>query len=275
MKNIHSQNESSSTSGQTTKTTIFYFTGTGNSLWAARALARELGNTELISMVDWDIKKQAIDSPVIGLIFPVHIWGVPSRVLNFLDELKAMSPDYIFAIANNAGQVSNTLVQLKKVMEFKGLALSSGWSIIMPSNYIPWGGPGSPDEQTERFQASRLKLSTIAEKIRSRVKMPVEKGPLWQRIVFTGLYKFTFPLVHKMDDKFWVDERCNQCNLCVNICPRENIAMQNERLIWHNHCEQCLACIQWCPKEALQYGPKTPAYTRYHHPEVKVKDLMK
>lgn len=91
-------------------------------MWVARALARELGNTELISMVDWDIKEQAIDSLVIGLIFPVHIWGVPRRVLNFLDELKAISPDYIFAVANNAGQVSNTLVQLKKAMASKGLA---------------------------------------------------------------------------------------------------------------------------------------------------------
>ncbi len=244
-------------------------------MWAARVLARELGNTELISMVDWDIGKQVIDSPVIGLIFPVHIWGVPCRVLNFLDELKSMSPDYIFAIANNAGQVSNTLVQLEKVMESKGINLSSGWSIIMPSNYIPWGGPGSPDEQNERFQAAHRKLFTIAGKIRDRMIMPVEKGPLWQRIVFTGLYKLTFPLVHKMDDNFWVDERCNQCALCVKVCPAQNIDIQNEKLIWHNHCEQCLACIQWCPQEALQYGKKTPAYSRYHHPEVKVKDLMK
>ena len=244
-------------------------------MWVARALARELGNTKLISMVDWDIKKQAIDSPVIGLIFPVHIWGVPRRVLNFLDELKAISPDYIFAVANNAGQVSNTLVQLKKAMASKGLALSSGWSIVMPSNYIPWGGPGSMDEQNECFQAARIRLSTIAEKVCDRVKMSAEKGPLWQRIVFTGLYKLTFPLVHKMDDKFWVDMRCNQCTLCVNICPTHNIDIQNEKLIWHNHCEQCLACIQWCPQEALQYGQKTPAYRRYHHPEVKVKDLMK
>ena len=243
-------------------------------MWAARKLAQELGNTELISMVDFDFKKQAIDSPVIGLIFPVHIWGVPGRVLKFLDELKAISPDYIFAIANNAGQVSNTLVQLKKAMESKGLALSSGWSIVMPSNYIPWGGPGSLDEQNECFKAVRLKLSTIAGKIRGRVKMPVEKGPLWQRIVFTGLYKFTFPLVHKMDDNFWIDERCNQCTLCVNVCPNQNIEIQNDKLIWHNQCEQCLACIQWCPQEALQYGKKTPAYPRYHHPEVKVKDIM-
>jgi len=260
---------------QSSKTTIFYFSGTGNSLWAARALARELGNTELISMVAGDIKQLDIDSPVIGLVFPVHIWGVPHRVLDFLDQLQAMSPAYLFAVANNAGQVSNTLVQLQKVMDSKGLVLSSGWSIIMPSNYIPWGGPGSPAEQNELFAAARIKISNIAQAIRRSVKMPVEKGPLWQRIVFTWLYKMSFSHVAEMDSKFWVDNRCNQCGLCIELCPSKNITMQDEKLVWQNHCEQCLACIQWCPQEALQYGKKTPAYSRYHHPEIKIKDLLK
>jgi len=260
---------------QTNKTTIFYFTATGNSLWTARALAREMGNTELVSMVDWDINQHNIDSQTIGLIFPVHIWGVPKRVLEFLDQLHVMSPEYIFAIANNAGQVSNTLVQLRRVMESKGLVLSSGWSVIMPSNYIPWGGPGSSEKQSELFAAARIKISNIAQEIGRRVKMPVEKGPLWQRIIFTWLYKFSFPHIPEMDEKFWVDERCNQCGLCMQVCPTKNITMQDEKLVWHNHCEQCLACIQWCPQEALQYGKKTSAYARYHHPEVKVKDLLK
>jgi ferredoxin len=242
-------------------------------LWAARTLAQELGNTELVSLGAWDTKKHVIDSPVIGLIFPVHIWGVPHRILKFLDELKAMSPDYIFAIANNGGQVANTLVQLKKTMASKGLVLAGGWSIEMPSNYIPWGGPGSQEEQEKLFQGAHTKLSAIAGDVRNRVRMPVEKGPLWQRLVFTPVYKLTFPIVHKMDGKFWTDERCNQCSLCVKICPNQNISIQNGILSWHNNCEQCLACLQWCPQEALQYGPKTSAYPRYHHPEVKLKDL--
>ncbi|PKM77950.1 MAG: 4Fe-4S ferredoxin [Firmicutes bacterium HGW-Firmicutes-15] len=275
MKNNYSDVQVSPKGNQTTKITIFYFSGTGNSLWAARALARELGNTELISMVDWDINQRNIDSQLIGLVFPVHIWGVPKRVLEFLDQLQAMSPDYIFAVANNAGQVSNTLVQLHKVMKSKGLVLSSGWSIVMPSNYIPWGGPGSSEKQNELFAAARIKISDIVQEINRRVKKPVEKGPLWQRIVFTWLYKLSFPHVPEMDRKFWVDDRCNQCGLCVQLCPKKNITMLGEKLVWENHCEQCLACIQWCPQEALQYGKKTPAYSRYHHPEIKVKDLMK
>lgn len=45
---------------QKPKVTIFYYSGTGNSLWAARALARELGNTELISMVDMSWRRSSV-----------------------------------------------------------------------------------------------------------------------------------------------------------------------------------------------------------------------
>ncbi len=258
----------------TVKSVIFYYTGTGNSLWIARTLAREFGNTELISMTDRDIKPDQIDAQVIGLVFPVHIWGVPGRVLGYLDQLQEMSPLYIFAVANNAGQVANTLVQLHKVMESKGLKLSGGWSVVLPSNYIPWGGPGSAKKQYKLFAAARIKVSAIARGVLNRVEQPVEKGPLWERLLFTWIYNYCFPYVPRMDEKFRVDERCNDCGLCIKLCPSNNIVMQDNRLVWQNQCEQCLACIQWCPQEALQYGKRTAKFTRYHHPEVKVKDLL-
>lgn len=257
------------------KTVIFYYTGTGNSLWIARTLAQEFGNTELISMTDRDINPDKIDAQVIGLVFPVHIWGVPGRVLSFLDQLRKMSPQYIFAVANNAGQVANTLVQLHKVMDSKGMILSSGWSVVLPSNYIPWGGPGSVKKQNKLFAAARIKVSAIAREVLNRVEQPVEKGPLWERLLFTWIYNYSFPYVPRMDEKFRVDERCNNCGLCIELCPVNNIVMQDNRLIWQNQCEQCLACIQWCPQEALQYGKRTVKFARYHHPEVKMKDLLK
>ncbi|MEN6349875.1 MAG: EFR1 family ferrodoxin [Syntrophomonas sp.] len=271
MNNINT--EARAFTDQMAKTTIFYYSGTGNSLWTARLLARELGNTDIISMVNFNKKPHRIDATTIGLVFPVHIWGVPKRVLEFLEYLQDMSLEYIFAVAVNAGSVSNTLVQLQEALERKGLTLSGGWSIVLPSNYIPWGGPGPINKQEKLFAGARIKIADIAPKIRYRIKMPMEKGPLWKRIVLTWIYNWSFPHVPEMDKNFWVDERCNQCGLCVKLCPNQNITLIDEKLRWSSHCEQCLACIQWCPLEALQYGKKTPAYARYHHPEIKVRDL--
>lgn len=254
-------------------TTIYYYTGTGNSQWAARALARELGDTELVSMTSSDIKKHVSSSEVVGLVFPVHIWGVPHRVMDFLLQLTKMSPQYVFAVATNGGQVSNTLMQLKKELLSQGTPLNAGWSLVLPSNYIPWGGPGSVEEQNRRFTAAATKIPFIAAAIRQRTGI-IEKGPLWQRIIFTWFYQLTYSMVPKMDQKFMVDERCNQCGICVKLCPARNIVMQDDKLAWQNHCEQCLRCIQWCPQQSLQYGKKTAAYTRYRHPDIKMNDLL-
>ena len=257
------------------KTTIYYWTGSGNSLWVARTLAQELGGAELESIAAGRQRKRTIDSKVIGLVFPVHIWGVPRLILQFVKELKALQPDYVFAIAVNAGQVANTLVQLDKVLRKSGLTLSAGFEITMPSSYIPWGGPGPKEKQHQRFELAKGKISGIAAAIRAKDKGPVEKGPLWQRILFTLFYKMSFSQIPKMDRKFWIDEKCKPCSTCSKVCPAENITLQGGKPTWNQQCEQCFACLQWCPQEAIQYGKKTPRYERYHHPEVKLNDVLK
>ena len=120
-----------------------------------------------------------------GIIFPVHIWGVPRRVIAFLNLLVKDPSRYYFAVAVNAGQVAATLLQLKKLMHGKGLSLSSGFEIVMPSNYIPWGGPGPKDKQIMRFTKAGEKIKTIADVVTKREQRPVERGPLWQNILFT------------------------------------------------------------------------------------------
>ncbi|NTV51793.1 MAG: 4Fe-4S ferredoxin [Candidatus Firestonebacteria bacterium] len=253
-------------------TVLYYYTGTGNSLWSARLFAKELQTGEPVSLARDPEASRARSVEAVGLIFPVHMWGVPGVVLNFIAHLPA--DKYYFAVAVNAGQVSATLLQLRKVMAQRGLNLSLGVSLRMPSNYIPWGGPGSSEEIDRRFRQSREKIRQTAPAVRSRQTHPMEKGPWWQRVLFTGIYKMSFPYIAKMDKDFWVDTACNGCALCVKICPVRNIRLQNQKPVWGHGCEQCLACIQWCPQQSIQFGKKTPGITRYHQPEVKAADML-
>jgi Fe-S-cluster-containing hydrogenase component 2 len=253
------------------KTAIYYYTGTGNSLWTAHMLAAEIGNTRLFSMAQ---EQGPADADAVGLVFPVHMWGVPSLALRFLEKMTLDPGKYYFAFAVNAGQVSRTLVQLRNLLKNRGVTLSAGFDIVLPSNYLPWGGPGPAEKLEPLYRDAREKIKKASALITGRQTGPLDKGPLWQRIVFTALYKMTFNMVPKMDKNFWADDACNGCAMCANVCPVENISMKNDRPEWLRHCEQCLACIQWCPKESIQFGKKTPAYDRYHHPEIKIKDMF-
>lgn len=264
------------------KTMIFFYTGTGNSLWTARLLARGIGESEIIPIggaSDDDMSGHNREiimcgAEAVGFVFPVHIWGVPRRVVQFIGSLIMDTAGYYFAVAVNGGQVASTLLQLRKLLERKGAKLSAGYEIPMPSNYIPWGGPGPEDRIRERCAAAERKISEIASIVRSRGRGPVEKGPLWQNIIFSPAYRLTFRRVPGMDRSFWTDPKCNGCGICEKVCSCGNIRMEGERPVWLHRCEQCLACIQWCPQEAVQFGKRTPRYPRYHHPEVSLKDII-
>jgi ferredoxin len=255
-------------------TKLYVYTGSGNSLWVALQLALELKDATLdfIPNLSRDIK---VEADRVGIIFPVHIWGLPSHVIQFIDHLQINPETYLFALAVNATQPAATLLQLKKLMLTRGHSLAQGYSISLPSNYTPWGGPGPVETQQRLFREAREKVKAIVGTIlRQERKKKVDRGPLWQNILFSWIYKMSFRSVRKMDKKFWVDDKCNSCGICSKVCPASNVEMIDEKPSWLHRCEQCLACLQWCPQEAIQYGKKTVKYPRYHHPEVTLKDIL-
>ncbi|MGP8154965.1 MAG: EFR1 family ferrodoxin [Smithella sp.] len=255
-------------------TIIYFYTGTGNSLWTAKKLSAVLKNTELIPITIAGKDRINPDSNNVGFIFPVHIWGIPSRIVDFLNQLEADSAKYYFAVAVNAGQVAATLIQLKNLLQEKNIKLSSGFSVCMPSNYIPWGGAITLEKQQKKFNETLDKIDCIASSIRAKEEKAPEKGPAWKNIFFSAIYRLSYPRVPKMDKSFLVDAKCTSCGICKNICSALNILLIDGKPTWQHHCEQCFACLQWCPEEAIQYGRGTAKKKRYHHPEITLTDML-
>lgn len=255
-------------------TYLYYFSGTGNSLWICRQLALRLdGDFQLISL-GTDYEMPAQDCNRIGIVFPVHMWGLPGRVVKFIRQLTLPSDCYFFALAVNAGQVAGTLLQLQKLLSARGIMLGSGFDIVMPSNYIIWNGAQPALKQQEVFAKAQQKLDRIASSVRIGHPGPVEKGPWWQNYLFAAVNIAASSRVPLLDKDFWVDENCIGCGTCVRVCPAANIRLDEGRPLWLHHCEQCLACLQWCPQEAVQYSKKTSGKKRYHHPEILLSDML-
>ena len=255
------------------KIRLYVYTGTGNSLWVARQLKLELKEATL-EFMPYLSKDFRVDADSLGIIFPVHIWGLPIRVIRFIEHLQVKPEAYIFALAVNAGQPAATLVQLKKMMSSRQLPLAMGYSFVMPTNYIPWGGPGPIYAQQRRYKEALGKVQAMAGLILRGERKKVDKGPMWQNILFSWFYRMSSPHVYKLDKNFWVDPKCNSCGVCAQVCPAQNVEMTNGKPAWLRRCEQCLACLQWCPPEAIQYGKKTVRYPRYRHPEVLLRDML-
>jgi hypothetical protein len=165
-------------------TKLYVYTGTGNSLWIARQLALELKGAT-VEFMPYLSKDFMVEADRVGIVFPVHIWGLPHHVIRFVEHFQAKPTTYLFALAVNAGQTAATLLQLKKLMSTHSLSLASGYSIAMPTNYIPWGGPGPIEAQQKLFREAHKKVKMIAEPIRRDERKKVERGPFWQNILFS------------------------------------------------------------------------------------------
>ncbi len=168
-------------------TQIYFYTGTGNSLWSAKKLSENLGNVELLPLPVVAGKPANPQADTVGLVFPVHIWGLPRLVVNFVNCLKSDSSKYYFALAVNAGQVAATLIQLKKLLLSKGINLDAGFSIDMPSNYIPWGGAISEKSSRQNSKLRRKKSAALPKISKSKKRLRLRKAPV-------AKYSFLFPV---------------------------------------------------------------------------------
>ncbi|MFC1703786.1 EFR1 family ferrodoxin [Candidatus Omnitrophota bacterium] len=258
------------------KTTLFYFSATGNSLRIARDLAVELGDAQVIAIPKAITEQEIIvDADRIGIVYPVYAWGMPSIVTRFIEKLKANSGAYIFAIANFGGMAGGALKQTADQLALKGIGLSAGFGIQMPGNYAPLYGAIPEERQKKMFQKEQEKIKHIAQVVKEGNVSRVETSFFLINLIFSNIiYKIFTSKLAMMDTSFWADENCNSCGICKKVCPVGNIEIVEGKPVWLHKCEQCVACLQWCPKEAIQFKKSTIGRKRYRHPTVTVDDFL-
>lgn len=258
------------------KTVIYYFTGTGNTLAAARLLAAELGNTKLIPL------RQAIHygavapkADAIGIAFPVHFLSMPEIVRKFVFGILFQDDPFIFGLATCGERPGGALFRLQELLLEKNYSLSAGYSLVMPENFIgPVDLMGDAGRREEKFAAVQRRIPEIAAAIRARKCTPSEGDG-------SGIMKFAGRLsgglmtaVYNTPSRLHATQACNRCRTCERICPTRNITVTKEGVLWGNDCTQCYACIHWCPQAAVEIGGRTRGKTRYHHPDVTLEDMV-
>lgn len=254
------------------RTIIYYFTGTGNSLYIAHQLGKQLGNCQIKSMSN-EPPTPPVGGPEenIGFVFPVYYWGMPRIVKQFVEKLDIHKGTYIFAIVNYKGLKLDTLGLLNDVLQQKGSELAYGYGIKMPGNAITHYGPPSPEKTHKIIENANFKIDEVVKAIAKKEVRSIRRlGTRISKWGNSSMYKN----IEKFDEKFTTTEKCTGCGICSEICPVQNIKLDGQKPGWQHHCERCMACIQWCPKEAIQYGQKTVKRRRYHSPHVKAKDIV-
>lgn len=80
-------------------------------------------------------------------------------------------------------------------------------------------------------------------------------------------------LIKRADKSFKVLENCNSCGMCQNVCPVNNIKLENGKPVWLHKCENCLACFNLCPQEAIE-TTIVSKNSHYKYPGIKAEEMM-
>lgn len=255
--------------------TLFYFSGTGNSYLLAQKLHQELPEYELVSIASLHSAHIiSVDSESIGFVFPSYCQNVPEVVSEFIGKLHfTADKPYIFCWTNCGGVAGNTVRSFEKLLHIKKQQLAFGHVSYMPDNSIFY--QTSPENQQRRFADADKKSKLIAQTVRKKFHKQEKKYPFkLSNFAQSKLLKFLMKYYIRVDDKKTMADKCSGCGKCIKTCPVQNMHKTDNQIIWGKNCVWCYACIHACPNGAIVFGRLNAENKRYVNPAVSAKDFI-
>jgi formate hydrogenlyase subunit 6/NADH:ubiquinone oxidoreductase subunit I/flavodoxin len=285
-------------------TAVCYFSGTGNSLFVAREIAR-IVHASLVPMASAAGSKLVrIDAEQIGLVFPAYMAqlnGVPLIVERFIRGLEDIGTKYVFAVCTCGGyELFNGLPALRncaRLVRRLGGRVSAEYSIRLPMNTLDYSHLPVPinQDRDRLFERSRGRVQEICRITARGGKSRHKAMKMLLNSIMTPLYLMLrsvyyaelrknakVPLTRALrydelwplaDRSIYADDKCTGCATCSRVCPVGNIAMVHDKPTWQHRCEICLACVEWCPDQAIHHFSRVEGRT-YRHPGVKLADMV-
>ena len=271
---------------------IFYFSGTGNSKWAAKTLALETGDTlvSIPEVINSDCSFTIEKDEHVGFIFPIHGWRVPSIVKEFITKLtiKTLGEDtshvkhYCFCLVTAGDTIGKAMErfqqQLKSVTVNDALSLKAVCSLIMPESYVglPSMDVDTKEKELEKKELASKQLKEFSNILKQRPHKDSNQIWGWNQLIrgpipsfFSGPVGGFFERFLITDKPFHVDNRrCVKCGICANVCPvgdiKGGLGFEPEWL--HNgKCLTCFSCYHHCPHHAIEFGKRTQKKGQYFY----------
>lgn len=235
---------------------IYWFSGTGNTLLLARKLAATLEGLH----VDVRLLPLESSSPhnidvnrTLGIAVPVAMQGTYPFVWSFVKRLPESRGTLVFFVDTLLGYSGGILYPMKRLLQSLGYTPVGAKEFLMPSNVFLKNG------MTEKKQ---LKINKALKKAKRFAERLVEGKANW--IDIPGYSNFLSSI--SRSEGFWsfcrrltpprVDASlCNQCGLCVKLCPIQNIKVSDSNgLPRHDdRCQFCMRCFSYCPQKAAYF----------------------
>jgi len=189
-------------------TILYWFSGTGNSLIAARELAKRLGGDVRLSPLARAIAGEFQPADRVGVVFPVYAFGPPRIVAEFFRTAPIPADAYLFAVATNGGMPGRTFHFIRRILKSRGLSLAAGWAPSLPGNCITLYGAQPADRQHKLFDSFIGKIERITQAVNRQDRGLYEDSRPPLSWLLGLVWRMGMPHMAEADGKFLATEAC-------------------------------------------------------------------
>lgn len=245
---------------------ILYFSGTGNSQYAA-ALAGEV-LSEIPISINALLKSgtqaggEYVSETPFVFVTPTYAWRIPHVVERWIRENTFSGCRDAYFLMTCGDSIGAAELYLRSLCEDKGLHFQGVLKVSMPENYIAMFSAPQRAEAKAILERAKPEILKAAAQIRDRKALPSEKIGIGDRL-YSGIVNTAFYKLFVSAKGFYTTDACTGCGHCVKVCPFDNIRLQNSKPLWGESCTHCMACICRCPQEAIEYKKKSLGQPRY------------
>ncbi len=250
---------------------ILYFTGTGNSEFAAEYIADHIGD-ECVSLNNIIKHRKApvfhSEKPFV-ISAPVYAGMYPVIVTKLLRKAKFTGSKKIYFVATLGSKSCGAGYSLRNLARDKGLEFGGLFCISMPNNYIAGGNVPSDDDAEYKIKYTSIPLmESVSEIISAGETIPHTTGNAVSTVISEGVSSM-FNKYMASSDAYTVSADCISCGKCAKVCPVNNIMMVGGEPLFRKKCIGCYACMSSCPKKAINIGQRSVNVNKYHCPKYK------
>ena len=244
---------------------MFYFSGTGNSRYVAELFSQITGSACHSIEEKANFAALMAAEETIAFCYPVHGSRVPRIMRQFASEhqesLKGKNVILLCTQLVFSGDGARAFTDIFPRGHFNVIYAEH---IFMPNNICNLFILPLANDKKVRARVTRAehKVQTICQEIASgKVRRRGFNGFSRALGLIQGVF---YPAFERSGlDRVWIDGDCDNCLLCVSICPMHNFHVANGQLSTKNNCTICCRCINICPQKAIAIYLHTKVKKQY------------